>query len=386
LSSAAVRLSARDDRLESQAADLPAGYRRVVRNVPAGTWSRKAVLQAFRLWYRAHGRAPRATDWSPPSPPGTRRRTERAQRADGSSYPSPTTVRRYFGSWSAALEAAGLRAERLAPWELSLADRVAVARRLSASGLRAKEISRQLGVATATVHKYLRAGTCPGCRGPLVTSTATRCHDCDARSRSASTQEAEVALRAWSADRAAVIAALRELGATQGRRPRWSDLHPKRDGFPSYGKTVRLFGSFGAALEATGFRSRGRRWTRTEVVSALRDWNQLHGRTPVYMDWNLATNEHPGSRAVAELFGSWSAALVAARLRTNWDRERIAEALLTWTAEHGGAPIAGDWQGPDSSGRRPTTHRVRTAFGAWSAAIAAAGLAGDSGRMKSAVS
>lgn len=352
--------------------------------MPAGTWSRKTVLQAFRLWYRKHGRAPRTTDWSPPAS-GTHRRTQHAQELDGSSYPSPTTVRRYFGSWSAALEEAGLRAERLAPWELSLVDRVAVACRLSASGLRAKEISRQLGVATATVHTYLRAGTCPGCHGPLVTSTATRCHDCDASSRSASwsRQEAEAALRDWSADRAAVIAALRELGSVQGRRPSWSDLHPKRDGLPSYGEIVRLFGSLGAALEAAGFRSRGRRWRRAEVVFALRSWSQLHGRPPVYVDWSLATNEHPGSRAVAELFGSWSAALVAARLRTNWDRERIVAALLTWTAEHDHAPTGRDWQSPDSSGRRPTTQSVRTVFGAWSVALAAAGVTKSAWQMES---
>lgn len=383
MNTAAVRLGARESLLESEVGPPPAGYRRVVRNMPAGTWSRTAVLRAFRLWYREHGRPPTAYAWSPPSN-GIRGRTEHAQTLLGSSYPSPTTVRRYFGSWSAALQESGLRTERFAPWDLSLADRVAVARRLSAGGLRPKEIARELGVTATTVRKYLHAGTCPVCGGPLVTSTASRCHDCDARARGASwsVAEAEAAVRAWTADRAAVIAALRELGATQGRRPRWSDLHPKRDGFPSYGKTVRLFGSFGAALESAGFRSRGRRWTRAEVVFALRSWSQLHGRPPVYVDWNLATNEHPGSRAVTELFGGWSAALVAARLRTNWDRERIVESLLTWTAEHGHAPTVRDWQSPDSSGRRPTTQRVRTTFGAWSLAIAAAGLAGDSGRGK----
>ena len=63
------------------------------------------------------------------------------------------------------MEEAGLRRERIAPWELRLADRVAVARRLSARGVKANEIARELGVAAATVHKYMRAGTCPACQG-----------------------------------------------------------------------------------------------------------------------------------------------------------------------------------------------------------------------------
>jgi hypothetical protein len=368
--------------LVERAAEVPpAGYRRQVRAVPAGTWSAEAVLQALREWAGENGRAPRAEDWSAPSQASPRIATTRRRVAAAPRWPCPTTVRRYFGSWSAGLEQAGLRPGRLAPWELNLSERVATARRLAANGLRASEIAQCLGVSVSTVRKYRQARVCPGCHGPLVTPSARNCHDCDARLRSSFWTAAEVfrAERDSSEDRATIIAALRHLALVDGRRPSWSDLHPKRPGLPSYGKTVSLFGSFGAALEAAGFQPRGRVWTRAEIISALREWSQLHGRPPVCKDWQCTTDEHPGSRAVGSLFGSWSAALTAAGLRPDWPREQMVRALRRWADEHGRAPTSRDWQSPDLAGRRSTTERVRREFETWSAALAAADLQASRG-------
>lgn len=354
----------------------PAGYRRQVRAVPAGTWSPEAVLRALHDWARENGRAPRAEDWS--ASPRVRPRSAKSSRrvAAVRRWPSPATVRRYFGSWSAALEQAGLRTERLAPWELSLSERVTNARQLSARGLRATEIAQSLKVSAATVRKYLQARVCADCHGPLVTPTAARCHDCDARSRQSSwtTEQVVVAGHQASEDRAAIVATLRTLAVAHNRRPRWSDLHPRRRGLPSYGKTVSLFGSFSAALEAAGFQPRGYTWTRPEVIAALQHWTQLHGRPPTCTDWRRTTGDHPGSRAVGELFGSWSAALTAGALRRNWTRGQMTTALRTWAVEQGRPPTSRDWQSPDRGGSRPTTERVRREFGTWSAALAAAKL------------
>lgn len=354
----------------------PAGYRREVRAVPAGTWSPEAVLRALHDWARENGRAPRAEDWSASLRVSSRSATSNRRVTAVRRSPSPATVRRYFGSWSAALEEAGLRTERLAPWELSLRERVATALQLSARGLTATEIAQSLEVSAATVRKYLQAGVCPDCRGPRVSPTAARCHDCDARSRQFIWTAEQVlhAGRQASEDRAAIVAALRTLALAHNRRPRWSDLHARRHGLPSYGKTVSLFGSFSAALEAAGFQPRGYIWTRSEVISALQHWTQLHGRPPTCTDWRCTIDNHPGSRAVGELFGSWSAALTAAQLQRNWTRGQMTTALRTWAAEHGRPPTSRDWQSPDRSGSRPTTERIRREFGTWSAALAAAKL------------
>ena len=55
-------------------------------------WTREAVVQALDSWHSSHLRAPRAHEWA---------------RA-GEEHPSSTTVFRVFGSWSAALHAAGM--------------------------------------------------------------------------------------------------------------------------------------------------------------------------------------------------------------------------------------------------------------------------------------
>jgi hypothetical protein len=168
--------------------------------------------------------------------------------------------------------------------------------------------------------------------------------------------------------------ALLRLALVRGRRPRWSDLHPRRAGLPSYGKTVSLFGSFSAAVEAAGFRSRRQVWTRAETITALRDWCRERGRPPTCRDWRCGTTDHPGSRVVGELFGSWSEALRAAGLVATWNRESMVLALRAWAAQNGCTPTSRDWQAPERAGDRPTTQRVRREFGSWSAALAAAGI------------
>jgi hypothetical protein len=357
--------------------DHPRGYRRRARRVPPGTWTRERVLAALQEWTAANGRPPRAEDWSTLAE--TKQRAEPACRwlPESPSWPCPTTVRRYFGSWSAALEAAGLRSHRLAPWELNLAERVESARRLASAGRATSEIARQLDISASTVRKYLQARSCPGCSGPLVTPNARLCHPCATRSRppDATLERAVAARRAWSDDRAAIVAALKTLAAENGRRPTISDLQPKRPNLPSYSKTVAVFGSFSAAVEAAGFQPRGRDWSSEQVIDALKHWSREHGRPPTCSDWRHTSHDHPGSRAVADLFGSWQTALIAAGLRRPWEPAAIQKALRRWAKEHGRPPTSRDWQSPDTTDRRPTTEHVRHACGSWAAALSSAGLA-----------
>lgn len=57
-----------------------------------------------------------------------------------------------------------------------------------------------------------------------------------------------------------------------------------------------------------------------------------------------------------------------------WPAERILDAIRNHAAEHGHAPSAGEWQGKDPAGARPSTGDAIRTFGAWSKAIAEAGV------------
>jgi hypothetical protein len=56
-------------------------------------WTRENIVYAIELWHRRHLHAPRVDDW------------EQA----GEDHPCRQTVLRVYGSWSAAIRAAGLR-------------------------------------------------------------------------------------------------------------------------------------------------------------------------------------------------------------------------------------------------------------------------------------
>lgn len=59
-------------------------------------WTRENIVYALELWHRRHLYAPTPSEW---------------QRA-GEDHPSRQTVLNVFGSWSAAIAAAGLRPRR----------------------------------------------------------------------------------------------------------------------------------------------------------------------------------------------------------------------------------------------------------------------------------
>ena len=59
-------------------------------------WTRENIVYAIELWHRRHLYAPAAAEWE----------------CAGEDHPCRQTVLRVFGSWSAAIRAAGLRARR----------------------------------------------------------------------------------------------------------------------------------------------------------------------------------------------------------------------------------------------------------------------------------
>lgn len=55
-----------------------------------------------------------------------------------------------------------------------------------------------------------------------------------------------------------------------------------------------------------------RRWTRDEIVTAIQRWAAEHGRQPSQNDWMRGTDWHPSASCAAKVFGTWGAALTAA--------------------------------------------------------------------------
>src|SRR3954452_12492277 len=122
------------------------------------------VLEALRAWSAEVGRPPRTYDWSPRAarragfPLGGVEKWER----EYPRWPHHTLVRARFGSWRAALEAAGLPAA--APLRIERRERVALAQRLQGA-LTSAEIAELIGVHPRTVRTYWRGGGGGGAGG-----------------------------------------------------------------------------------------------------------------------------------------------------------------------------------------------------------------------------
>jgi DNA invertase Pin-like site-specific DNA recombinase len=122
-------------------------------------------------------------------------------------------------------------------------------------------------------------------------------------------------------------------------------------------------------------------WDDLDMIEALTSWTGRHGRPPTSIEWLRAEPEHPSTTTVRAHFGSWDAALAASGLEPEgrpsrgnrpWDDRDIINALKRWTTSHGHPPAGIDWlrATPD----QPSTGTVRTHFGSWKAALTAAEL------------
>jgi HNH endonuclease len=251
-----------------------------------GTWDRAAIVAALREWATQTGGPPRRQDWTGErSSDGST--AQRKWMAEHPRWPSSSCVAAHFGSWSAALEAAGLPARRLT-FETSVADRVAAARRMAAGGIAIWAIAQALEVSVSSVNNYLRARPCPACGGPVTSRRAERCSACTAH-------EPTVA-RAWT--REAVRGAMRDWQAEHGRAPSYRDWTPSRGRprrweaesprWPSAAVVCDLYADchdpWNAALADAGAQVRFRRWSDDAVRTALAGFWARTGRVPTRAD------------------------------------------------------------------------------------------------------
>jgi len=69
-------------------------------------WTREMIIERVQQWNRTHGQPPTATDWNPSMLVGTGL-AAKAESFYSGCWPQMGTVSNHFGSWSAAIAAAG---------------------------------------------------------------------------------------------------------------------------------------------------------------------------------------------------------------------------------------------------------------------------------------
>jgi hypothetical protein len=288
----------------------PAAYQPMPHPGTPGRWNPESIREALRAWIAETGAPPGRDDWSGQRPDQAGQ-AQRKWMIDHPRWPSSSCVRGHFGSWSAALEAAGLPSRQLT-FTNSVAERVDTARRLAADGWGAHAIAQELGVSRSSVHNYLKAGTCPDCGGPVTNPLAERCAPC-------TTHEPTVT-RSWN--RAAVRDAIREWHSEHGRPPSCRDWTPARSNpgrweadsprWPSAAVVCDLYRDhpdpWNSALTDAGSELRFRRWNDDSLRAALAEFWVQTGRAPQPLDLAADDWNGPHHATVRRRYGSLAAA------------------------------------------------------------------------------
>jgi hypothetical protein len=158
------------------------------------------------------------------------------------------------------------------------------------------------------------------------------------------------------------------------------------------------------------------RYSREQVLDAIREWTRLHGAPPAVADWEpsrarrlgehwraerFSAGEWPSARMVGLYYPRFGDAIAAAglepplrrgtRARSNGPEE-IVRAIREWTRRYGEPPTQADWDPYRArqlrqmwriaryrEGEWPSLAAVRRHHGSLSAAVAAAGVADRGG-------
>ena len=134
-------------------------------------WTPDLIVASIDAWAELHGAPPAASDWNPAM---ARRqgRPDRAERHAGGDWPFYSTVIRYFGSWSGAIEAAGWasRPRGSAPSKVT-GELLERARALIATGASMREAADALELSPGALRHYGLRGI-PDRTRPRAPSTA----------------------------------------------------------------------------------------------------------------------------------------------------------------------------------------------------------------------
>lgn len=153
-----------------------------------------------------------------------------------------------------------------------------------------------------------------------------------------------------------------------------------------------------------------KKWSRDEILDAMREWQHEHGEAPRVLDWQpslarangypelaarFECGNWPTASLVAGQFGSWNNALAALGVTHSgqgiwrsdarhqhtpeggetraWTKDEILAAIRAHHDENGQWPTGMEWVTADPHGKRPTTETVQRICGRWTDAVIAAG-------------
>lgn len=349
-----------------------------MRGVLPGTWNPERVIIALVDWANEFGGPPRTLEWGPPERAADVIGRVRAQRwaAEYPRWPSWGTVARHFGSWSQALESAGLRRRRTGPWDLDLPERVHTAKRMHAEGVHLGEIAAHLNVHRDTVTAYLSASPCPECGDPVISRYAKHCRAChDGHPRPS-----------WSAER--ILEALGDWTEQEGEPPRLEDWDTSEDParrwarewprWPSSHQVLQQFGRWRLALQAANVNAYAHNgfWNRDTILSAIETFASQHGRAPGWRDLEDPSFRLPAHSTILEHFDSIETARQQAGLTNpyalRWNPATITVAIQAFELANQRAPTRAQWS--KSTEEHPGFRAVERCFGSWRAGVLAAGI------------
>jgi hypothetical protein len=249
-------------------------------------WTPAEIVEALRARTAETGRPPTTSEWDSGERAAPKWRRERDR------WPTAQLVRSRFGSWDAALRAAGYRARSRG----HTPDVLIAALRQEAGRLGRPPAQREW--ATASPHR------------PNASSVVHAFGSWTAGLRAAGLEP--LPRRRWSD--ADIVAALRAWTARRGRPPLFSNWRRAAEDHPTAALAQVRFGTWRAALEAAGVAPRRMEWTRERVLEAIRAHIDRHGHAPLSSDWRRPEgDEVPATHVVINRLSSWRAAIAASR-------------------------------------------------------------------------
>lgn len=252
-------------------------------------WSKREIIDAIGAHFSIHAKAPRIGDWQRASP----------------AHPTAATVTRKFGTWNSALEAAGVPVNKYR-----------------------RRWTREQVIA-ALQHDAASRGSSPCSSDWLHKSDVNPSSKTVRRLFGSFNRGVEAAALGlppkhfhhkdeWTESE--IINAIADEATVSGRTPKVSDWSAKGGTRPSYKAIVTTFGTWRTALLAAGLDESsmpsagpGQGWTRPKILAALVTQATLTDSSPAKKKWRRGSSgKHPNEATVRAVFGTWSAALVAA--------------------------------------------------------------------------
>ncbi len=314
------------------AAELPINQRRK-------SWDKQSVIEALQRKSMELGRTPSAKDVE-----------------NDPTMPSPSCYARLFGTWSAAIHAAGLSAIRT--YAYSRTDLVAALQQ------KTSELGRPLSQRDIvedsrmpSVGAYLR----------VFGSWENALAEVGAQPRR---------VKGYTKDQA--IQLLKQKAAQLGRNPTTAEVCGQ-PGFPHYDTFKRHFGSWEGALAAAGLDLVGIDLSDDKLIELLQRKAEQLGRTPRRREID-DDRTMPSSSLYRKHFGSWQAAVERAGLRTtrakrtdfsSLTQEAAIKLLQDKANKIGRTPSKTDF---DQDPSLPNATVIARRFGSWNEALIAANL------------